>query len=133
MAAGLVARITDIFGIIPQLVKGHNGIYEVSINGQVVSTNQGKCAGVPSENEILSMVCKYISPLPGKEEMLKTNKGTLKGVISSYRNLDGLPIIETGTNVVIIKEFDTKPKIGEEIEYILTAMHGFIMYGKRVD
>lgn len=72
MASGLAARIKDIFGITPQLVEGHNGIYEVSINGKVIVTNQGKCAGVPTENEILSVVRKYISPLPGKEKMVKT-------------------------------------------------------------
>ncbi len=72
MAAGLAARIKEVFGITPQLVEGHNGIYEVTINGQVAATNQGKCAGLPGEDEILSLVRKSISPLPGKEKMVKT-------------------------------------------------------------
>jgi hypothetical protein len=72
MASGLAARIKDIFGITPQLIDGHNGIYEVVIDGHVVVTNQGKCSGVPAEDEILSIVRKYKSPLPGKEKMVKT-------------------------------------------------------------
>jgi len=72
MASGLAARIKDIFGISPQLVEGHNGIYEVSMDGQMIVTNQGKCTGVPTEDEILSGVRKYIRPLPGKEKMVKT-------------------------------------------------------------
>lgn len=72
MASGLAARIEEIFGITPQLVEGHNGIYEVSINGKVIVTNQGKCSGTPSEDEILSVIRKYISPLSGKEKMVKT-------------------------------------------------------------
>jgi hypothetical protein len=56
MAVGLAAKITDIFGIAPQLVEGHNGIYEVPINGDVAATNQGKCTGVPGEEAILSVI-----------------------------------------------------------------------------
>jgi hypothetical protein len=72
MAAGLAARIEDIFGIIPQLVEGHNGIYEVTISGQTVVTNHSKCSGIPSEEEILQEIRKHASPLPGKEKMVKT-------------------------------------------------------------
>ena len=72
MASGLAARIKDIFGIIPLLVEGHNGIYEVAINGQVVVTNQGKCSGIPTDEEILQEIRKHTAPLPGKEKMVKT-------------------------------------------------------------
>lgn len=72
MAFGLAARIKDIFGITPQLVEGHNGIYEVSMDGKVIVTNQGKCTGAPTEDEILSAVRKYKTPLPGKEKRVKT-------------------------------------------------------------
>jgi hypothetical protein len=68
MASGLAARIKDIFGIAPQLVEGHNGIYEISINGKVVVTNQGKCSGIPSDEAILQEIRKCQSPLPGKEK-----------------------------------------------------------------
>ena len=72
MASSLAAKIKEIFGIASRLVEGHNGIYEVAINGQVVVTNQGKCSGVPTDADILSVVRKYRSPLPGKQKMVKT-------------------------------------------------------------
>lgn len=72
MASSLAARIKDIFGITPQLVERHNGIYETAINGQVVVTNQGKCASLPSEDQILAVVRKRIPTLPGKEKMVRT-------------------------------------------------------------
>lgn len=72
MATGLAARIKEIFGFNPQVVEGHNGIYEVSVRGQVVATNKGKCSSAPTEDEILSILRNHISPLPGKEKMVKT-------------------------------------------------------------
>jgi len=75
------------------------------------------------------ITCKTHSPKKPKKE-----EGVEKGVVSSFRRLDGLPLIEIeGGEVVIIKEFETKPQIGEEIEYIVTVKHGVIMYGKRVN
>jgi hypothetical protein len=80
MATGLAARIKDIFGITAQLVDGHNGIYETSINGQVVVTNQGKCGGISSDEAILQEIRKYRSPLPGKEKnMVKSVFPMMKG------------------------------------------------------
>jgi len=70
MASGLAARVKDIFGITPRLVEGHNGIYEVAINGKVVVTNQGKCSGIPSDEAILQEIRKHQSPLPGKEKKM---------------------------------------------------------------
>ena len=80
MASGLAARIKEIFGITPQLVDGHNGIYEVAINGKVVVTNQGKCSGIPSDEAILQEIRKHQSPLPGKEKkMVRTVIPMMKG------------------------------------------------------
>ncbi len=79
MASGLAARIKDIFGITPQLVDGHNGIYAVTINGKVVVTNQGKCSGIPTDEEILQEIRKHKSPLPGKEKMVKAVLPMMKG------------------------------------------------------
>ncbi len=58
MAAGLAARIKDIFGVTPRLVEGHDGIYEIMIDGQTAVTNKSKCSGIPSEDEILQEICK---------------------------------------------------------------------------
>jgi hypothetical protein len=80
MASGLAARIKDIFGISANLVDGHNGIYELAINGKVVVTNQGKCSGIPSDEAILEEIRKHQSPLPGKEKlMVRTVIPMMKG------------------------------------------------------
>jgi hypothetical protein len=80
MASSLAARIKEIFGVSSQLIEGHNGIYEVAINGQVIVTNQGKCSGIPSDEVILQEIRKYHSPLPGKEKnMVKTVFPMMKG------------------------------------------------------
>lgn len=80
MASSLAARIKDIFGICPQLVEGHNGIYEVAINGQVVVTNQRRCSGIPPDEAILQEIRKHQSPLPGKEKnMVKSVFPMMKG------------------------------------------------------
>jgi hypothetical protein len=80
MVSGLAARIKDIFGITANLVDGHNGIYEVAINGKVVVTNQGKCSGILSDEAILEEIRKHRSPLPGKKKnMVKTVFPMMKG------------------------------------------------------
>ena len=66
-------------------------------------------------------------------ESPEDEKGIQRGVVCSYRRLDGLPLIETDDGrAVILKEFKAKPEIGEEVEYIITVRHGNVMYGKRV-
>ena len=76
-----------------------------------------------------SLTCKVHNVKRQEEE-----ENIHKGVISSFRRLDGLPLIETKDGkAVILKEFETKPEIGEEIEYIITVKHGSVMYGKRVN
>ena len=58
----------------------------------------------------------------------------LKGVVNSFRRLDGLPLIEREDGrAIIVNDFKTKPKMGEEIEYMITVRHGNIMHAKRVE
>jgi hypothetical protein len=80
-ASGLEAWIKDIFGIAPKLIEGHNGIYEVLINGQALVTNQGKCSGIPSDEEILQEIRKHKHPLPGKDKMVKAVLPMMKDII----------------------------------------------------
>ncbi len=77
MASGLAARIKDIFGIASRLIEGHNGIYEVAINGQVIVTNRGKCGQTPSEEKVLEEIRKYKAPLQGREKMVRTTLPTI--------------------------------------------------------
>lgn len=61
------AGIERKFGLRPELIEGHNGIFEVQVNGSPVWDNQGKCTHMPTEAEVLSIIKKYVDPLPGEE------------------------------------------------------------------
>ena len=67
MASSLAAAIEKEFGIIAKLKEGHNGIYEVAINGNVVYTNQSACGQLPTDEEIFQEIRKYKDPLPREE------------------------------------------------------------------
>jgi len=79
MASGLAARIREIFGIEAVLLEAHNGIYEVSIDGQTLVKNRGKCKLVPSEDEILSQIGAFVPPLPGKEKLMSMALPIMRG------------------------------------------------------
>lgn len=73
MASSLAAAIEKKFGIIAKLEEGHNGIYEVVVNGNVVYTNQSACGQFPTDEEVFQEIRKYKDPLPreeGKENMM---------------------------------------------------------------
>lgn len=55
----MAATIESEFGIIAELKEGHNAIYKVTINGNVVYTNQNRCGQFPTNEEILQEVRKY--------------------------------------------------------------------------
>lgn len=65
-AANLAGAIEETFGIEVELMEGHNGIYQVALNGNVVYSNQRDCHGIPSVPEMLHEIGKHIPPLPGK-------------------------------------------------------------------
>jgi len=48
-------------------VEGHNGIFEVIVNDDIVYTNQGKCSRVPTSGEVMGSLAKYVDPLPGEK------------------------------------------------------------------
>ena len=59
--------IAEKFGIQAELIEGHDGIYEVTINNEVVFTNLGSCQQFPTDGEILGKVRKFAAPLPGQK------------------------------------------------------------------
>lgn len=59
MASSLAAAIKNKFGITARLTEGHNGIYEVAVNGTVIYSNQGSCSQRPKEEEIFREIQKY--------------------------------------------------------------------------
>ena len=76
-----------------------------------------------------SLICKIHNVKRQEEE-----ENIHKGVVSSFRRLDGLPLVETEDGkALILKEFKTKPEIGEKIQYIITVKHGSVMYGRIVN
>jgi hypothetical protein len=78
-AAGLADAIKDTFGITANLVEGHDGIYEVSANSDIVYTNQGKCSRLPTTGEVLKEIGNYKAPLPGEKIALAEVFPTFKG------------------------------------------------------
>ena len=59
--------MADTFGVRPQLIEGHNGIFEVLLNDQVIYTNQSACSRVPTIPEVLQEIGRRLKPLSGKE------------------------------------------------------------------
>jgi hypothetical protein len=74
LASSLGAAIKDKFGITAHLKEGHNGIYEVSVNGRMIYTNQGKCGKRPETEEIFREIQKYKDPLHGKDMIKNTSR-----------------------------------------------------------
>ena len=66
-AAGLADAIKDTFDIPANLIEGHDGIYEVTVNMDIVYTNRGKCSRLPTTGEVLKEIGNYKAPLPGKK------------------------------------------------------------------
>ena len=68
-AASLAAAIKDNFGITVTLKEGHGGIYEISVNEDLIYSNQKKGGQFPENAMIFQEISKYRDPLPGKEIM----------------------------------------------------------------
>jgi len=66
-AASLAALIEKKFGIVVKLIEGANGIYEMTVNSEIVYTNQDRCGQLPSDGEILGKIRRYKEPLPGEK------------------------------------------------------------------
>lgn len=56
LATSLAASIKDHYEIEPVLIKGHDGIFQVSINDDKVYTNNSECSVLPKIIEILEKV-----------------------------------------------------------------------------
>jgi hypothetical protein len=74
MATSLAATIKSEFGIDPELIEGHNGIYEVSTKNQVAYTNKSVCnSGFPGHQEIIESISRVtgLTPKRGFQEFPK--------------------------------------------------------------
>lgn len=55
----MAASIKNKLGINAELKQGHNGIYQVAVNGTLIYSNQGKCSQRPNEGDILREIQKH--------------------------------------------------------------------------
>ncbi|MFZ5596821.1 MAG: DUF2703 domain-containing protein [Bacillota bacterium] len=69
MASSLAAAIRSSLGVDVNLKEGHGGIFEVSLDGNIVYTNNRECSRRPSNEEIVQRIKEY-SPA-----FIKSNPG----------------------------------------------------------
>jgi len=55
----LAAAIKERFGLVPQLKEGHGGIFEVSIDDEIVCSNGGVCGRISSSEEVLQKIGQW--------------------------------------------------------------------------
>jgi hypothetical protein len=60
-ASSLAAAIENKFGTTVKLIEGHNGVYNVAVNGNLIFTNQGKCSERPTEEQIIEEIQKQLT------------------------------------------------------------------------
>lgn len=63
--------IQERFGLPVRLIEGHNGVFDVTLKGNRIWSNQGKCTSVPHEEELFWEIRKWREPLPGKEKGMR--------------------------------------------------------------
>lgn len=73
MASGLEALIKKQFGIQAFLDKGHDGIFEVSVNGEQLYTNNKKCNTFPETMDVLLKLEK-MGAVPKRPFLVKNHK-----------------------------------------------------------
>ena len=57
MATSLVAALHAVSDTPITLVGGHDGIYEIAVDGDLIYANQGSCAqGFPSDAEVVNQI-----------------------------------------------------------------------------
>jgi selT/selW/selH-like putative selenoprotein len=58
-ALNLMNFIQSGFGVPVELIEGHAGIFEISMNGKVIYSNNNSATMVPTEGEVLDILTKY--------------------------------------------------------------------------
>ena len=96
MASSLAARIQAEFGITSELIGGHGGIYELSINGAIVYTNQSSCGQFPADEVIFNEIRKLHDPISAEDKVEREGAGEITAPSCSLPALSPcgcLPII----------------------------------------
>ena len=63
----MAAAIEDNFGIIATLKERHGGIFEITVNSELIYSNQKEGGQFPEKAAILQEISKFTDPLPGRE------------------------------------------------------------------
>ena len=58
-ALNLMTFIQSGLGIPVELKEGHNGIFEISLNGKVIYNNNNAAATVPTEAEVIEIISQH--------------------------------------------------------------------------
>jgi hypothetical protein len=112
MATSLAASIKDHYEIEPVLLKGHDGIFEVLINGDKVYTNNSECSVLPETSMTLEKIhlaggkpVKPLSSLIYQELSLEGAACPLPGTQPDIKQ--HVPIQQTITGVQYEREPDS--------------------------
>ena len=62
--------MAETFGVQPQLIEGHNGIFEVLLDSKVIYTNHSACSRMPTIPEVLQEIGRRLKPLAGKSHLI---------------------------------------------------------------
>jgi predicted Rdx family selenoprotein len=63
----LAAAIEDNFGTTAILKEGYGGIFEITVNSDLIYSNKKEGGKFPEKGVILQEISKYKAPLPGRE------------------------------------------------------------------
>ena len=75
LASSLAASIKSVFNIESELREGHEGIFEIAINGRRIYTNRSECSVFPDPKEIFRTIIEH-GGVPVKDG-LESDPGTL--------------------------------------------------------
>lgn len=87
----MAAVIKSNPGLTAQLVEGHNGIFEVTVNGQNLYDNQGKCSQLPKTEDIIKSLETYLDYPAGS---LKTNNKMQIQLLNTKQAADGCECLD---------------------------------------
>lgn len=74
LATKLAKAIEQRFGLEPELVEAHGGVYRITVNGDVVYDNLERGGLLPSDTDVFAAIAEYVEPLE------PTQPATEKGI-----------------------------------------------------
>jgi hypothetical protein len=72
----LAQAIEKRFGVEPELVEAHGGVYRISVNGDVVYDNLERGGLLPSDAEVFAAIAEYKEPLTETQPPAEASRAT---------------------------------------------------------